>query len=228
MNKYKGNVVMVVVAHPDDEILGCGGTITRFIEQEGYVVHVLILSHGITSRDNWDEQDINILQQEMYKANQTVGVKKSNIYLENFPDNRFDTVPLLDIVKTISKHVQHVKPDMVFTHHHMDLNVDHRITFQGVITACRPLNSISVRCVLCMEVLSSTEWNPPQMFSPNVFYDVSSFIDKKLEALECYRSELRVGSHPRSLKAVRGNAGVWGCKLGVGYAEAFEVVRWLI
>jgi LmbE family N-acetylglucosaminyl deacetylase len=144
------------------------------------------------------------------------------------PDNRFDTVPLLDIIKLIEKIKKNVSPEIVFTHHHEDLNIDHCITFKAVMTAFRPLKGESVREMYSFEVPSSTEWNAPlagSYFRPNYFVDISETLEKKLAAMREYESEIRDFPHPRSPKALSINAKRWGSQIGLEAAEAFELIR---
>ena len=216
------NKILVIAAHPDDEVLGCGGTIARLIE-EGNIVYTLILGEGITSRGNVGKDEITELHKSAIKANKLLGVKK--VFFHNFPDNRFDTIPLLDIVKVIEKLKNKIKPDIIFTHYEKDLNVDHQITYKAVVTATRPMQGETVKEIYSFEVLSSTEWTYPTSFSPDVFYDISKMINTKLIALSSYESELRDSRHPRSLNGIWNNAKLWGQKVGLGYAEAFKCVR---
>jgi len=150
-------------------------------------------------------------------------VKK--VFFHGFPDNRFDTVPFLDIVKVIETIKNKIKPEIIFTHYVKDLNIDHQITYKAVITATRPVREETVKEVYSFEIPSSTEWSYPLSFSPNVFYDILGTIDVKLEALEEYKTELRGYPHPRSLEGVKLIAKFWGMKVGLKYAEAFELVR---
>jgi len=219
--------ILVIAAHPDDEVLGCGGTIAR-LNKEGYEIYTLILGEGITSRDDKRSKEkrgreIANLKEQAKKANELIGVKK--VFFHDFPDNRFDTVPFLDIVKTIEKVKKEIKPGIVFTHYEKDLNIDHQITYMAVITATRPLREETVKEVYSFEIPSSTEWSYPLSFSPNAFYDISETMDIKLKALEEYKSELKEYPHPRSLEAVELTAKYWGIKVGLNYAEAFKSVR---
>ena len=221
------NKILVISAHPDDEILGCGGTVAKLV-QKGYGVFTLILGEGITSRDDRRdrkkrEKEIIELQKQSKLANKILGVKES--FFSEFPDNRFDTVPLLDIVKVIEKIKNQIKPEIIFTHYKNDLNIDHRITYNAVITATRPVVGEHVKEVYSFETLSSTEWNFPLGFSPNTFFDISETIDVKLKAFKEYKAELREYPHPRSLEGLKINAEYWGIKIGVKYAEVFRSVR---
>ena len=227
MNRKK---ILVIAAHPDDEVLGCGGAMARFVT-EGCEVYTLILGEGVTSRDKERdraerENEITELRKQAENANNILGVKK--VYAFDFPDNRFDSIPLLDIIKTIEKIKGDVQPDCVFTHHQGDLNIDHQITFKAVVTACRPVKDESVKEIYSFEIPSSTEWNAPSSltyFMPDYFVDVSKNLKVKINALKEYETELREFSHPRSLKAVELNAKQWGVKMGFEAAEAFKTIR---
>ena len=222
--------ILVVAAHPDDEVLGCGGTMAR-LAMEGNDVYTLILGEGITARDMERdrinrEKDLGELKNHIIEANKLLGVKKT--YTFDFPDNRFDTVPLLDIIKTIEEVKSEVSPDIMFTHHHGDLNVDHNITFRAALTACRPIKDESVKEVYSFEILSSTEWNATSSityFMPDYFVDVSKSIEAKINALKEYKAELRDFPHPRSLEGVELNAKQWAIKVGLEVAEAFKTIR---
>lgn len=225
-----GKNILVIAAHPDDEVLGCGATMAK-LAAAGHEVRVLILGEGISARDeNRDrekrEKEIQVLKANMAKANNILGT--GGIFTFDLPDNRFDTVPLLDVIKLIEKVKKDVSPEVIFTHHHADLNIDHCITFKAVMTAFRPLRGESVREIYSFEVLSSTEWNAPlagTYFRPNYFVDISETLAQKLAALREYESEIREFPHPRSPEAIRLNARRWGGQVGLEAAEAFEVIR---
>jgi LmbE family N-acetylglucosaminyl deacetylase len=222
--------ILVIAAHPDDEVLGCGGTIAR-LTSEGNNVFTLILGEGVTSRDRKRdlakrENEIAELKKQAENANRILGVEK--VYTFDFPDNRFDSVPLLDIIKTIEKINEDIKPDMVFTHHFGDLNIDHQITFKAAMTAFRPTKDESVKEIYSFEIPSSTEWNVPSSlayFMPDYFVNINETLEIKKNALKEYRTELRDFPHPRSLKAVELNAKQWGVRMGFKAAEAFKTIR---
>ena len=219
--------ILVVAAHPDDEILGCGGTIKRLVNERN-TAFTLILGEGITSRDairdrGVRESEIEELKKQVYEANHIIGVQ--DVFVYDFPDNRFDSVPLLDIVKAVEKVKSDVQPDVIFTHFRNDLNIDHQITCRAVMTATRPVADECVKEIYSFEVLSSTEWNYPTSFSPNVFFDIGDCIEYKLEAMKAYKSEMRDFPHPRSPTGIELNAKNWGMKVGFKYAEAFKTVR---
>jgi len=222
--------ILVVAAHPDDEVFGCGGAIAR-LTSEGNCVYTLILGEGVTSRDRKRdlakrENEIVELRKQVENSNKILGVKK--VYTFDFPDNRFDTIPLLDIIKTIEKIKEDVKPDIVFTHHYGDINIDHQITFKAVMAAFRPVIDESVNEIYSFEIPSSTEWNAPSSltyFMPDYFVNINESLEIKINALKEYETELREFPHPRSLKAVELNAKQWGVKMGIEAAEAFKTVR---
>lgn len=220
--------ILVVAAHPDDEILGCGGTIARLVDEGDVTAYTLVLGEGITSRDKIRqrtkrEKDIVQLKKQGTKANKAIGINK--VFTADFPDNRFDSVPFLDIVKTIEKVKAKLKPQIVFTHFEKDLNIDHQITYKAVITATRPMQNETVREIYSFEIPSSTEWYFPGRFSPDIFFDITSSIEKKSAALLEYKTEMREYPHPRSLEGVKITANKWGLTIGCRFAEAFKVVR---
>lgn len=219
--------VLVVAAHPDDEVLGCGGTVARKVKN-GCEAYTLILGQGITSRYKKANaqkirDQIEELKKSVYAANEIIGVKE--VFAHDFPDNKFDTVSLLEIVKVIENIKNKIKPDIIFTHYEKDLNIDHQITYKAVLTATRPLPNEVVKEIYSFEVLSSTEWSYPTTFAPDVFFDIGDTIALKMKAMSEYKSELKEFPHPRSLQAIRLGAEYWGMKVGMRYAEAFKVVR---
>lgn len=221
-----GNI-LVVVAHPDDEVLGCGATMAKLAKQ-GHKVFTYILGEGVTGRDEkriegLRQKEISRLKKQVLKANQILKVKKT--FTDSFYDNRFDAHDLLDIVKKIEKVKAEVRPSMVFTHFRGDLNIDHQITYKAVLTAFRPLPGEDCKEIYAFEALSATEFNYPLTFSPNFFVDVSETIDLKIKAMKAYKDEIRAYPHPRSARAIELNAQLWGVKVGVNYAEAFELIR---
>jgi LmbE family N-acetylglucosaminyl deacetylase len=217
--------VLVVAAHPDDEVLGVGGTMARHAS-EGDVVTVLILGEGAVARDAATRDEVATLESQARRANAILGV--TDVRFAKLPDNRFDRLDLLDIVKAVEAVVSETRPALVYTHHAGDLNVDHRLTAHAVITATRPVPGSPVREVAAFEVASSTEWAFGQiagMFTPNAFRDISTTLERKLEALGCYAAEMAPAPHPRSPEVVRAMAVRWGSVAGRMAAEAFEIVR---
>jgi LmbE family N-acetylglucosaminyl deacetylase len=220
--------ILIVVAHPDDEVLGCGGTIAKF-SAGGRKVHVLILGGVTTSRyknkaeeENWKEKAFK------GEADKTAGIfGVASLTRCNFPDNRFDTVPFLEIIKSVEKLKDRIKPDFILTHDYSDLNIDHRLTHQAVITAFRPEPGHKCAGIAAFEILSSTEFQDPDVtdFKPNCYVDIAKYMTKKIEAMKCYKSELKKFPHPRSLKGIKYLARKRGMEVCLEYAEAFRVIR---
>jgi LmbE family N-acetylglucosaminyl deacetylase len=212
------NKILVVASHPDDESLSCAATMHKYAN-EGHEIYCLILGEGATHRELEGGNLISQAQQ----AGKIIGFK--GMFFKCLPDNRFDTVPQADINRHVEHYINKLCPDTVYTHHGQDLNIDHRITFQAVMTACRPGCS-TVKEIYCFETPSSTEWAFDGSFKPNVFVEVDEVeISRKLHALECYDTEIREFPHPRSWRALRVRAEYWGQVAGVEYAEAFELIR---
>lgn len=222
--------ILVLAAHPDDEVLGCGGTIAKLARQ-GATIHVAFLADGVSSRSG----DLTAQQEELasrrvaaQKACDILGAK--SVSFGDFPDNRMDTVALLDIIKPIEALVANFQTDMVFTHHAGDVNIDHRRIHEAVSAACRPQPGYPVKTVLCFEVPSSTEWQLSgslPAFVPNWFVDISESLECKLAALNAYAAELRSWPHPRSRQGIEHLARWRGATVGVGAAEAFILGRQL-
>ncbi|WP_196595132.1 PIG-L deacetylase family protein [Pectinatus frisingensis] len=229
----KKNKVLVVAAHPDDEVLGCGGTMAKHV-LDGDEVHVLLMAEGLKSRDSFKENDssdvaLKILHQKSKLASSEIGVK--DIKLLNFPDNRMDKLQLLDIVKAIEKEIEVYQPNIIYTHHHGDVNIDHQLTHEAVITACRLMPGQCVKKLLFFEVLSSTEWQIStckNVFLPNWYVDIKLTFNKKIAALKYYESEMRNYPHSRSYKAVEILSRYRGISVGKELVEAFMLGRNII
>jgi N-acetylglucosamine malate deacetylase 1 len=220
--------VLVVAAHPDDEVLGCGGTIAKLTAQ-GTQVYVGFIADGVSSRSEnliLDDKEHLVRRDAAKKACQHLGVELVEFY--DMPDNQLDTVSQLEVTQLIEGMIDTYKPDTIFTHHIGDVNIDHQCVHKAVMTACRPQQGSTVKLILSFEVPSSTEWLFPgsaPSFAPNWFIDISETIDKKLEALMAYEAELREWPHPRSLKGVNHLACWRGATIGVNFAEAFMLCR---
>ncbi len=225
-----GNKIAVIAAHPDDEVLGCGATIAKHIEK-GDEVFVLILAEGITSRDRSREREeklgeLNELANAAQNANDILGT--TLLTLKTFPDNRMDSLDILDITKIVEEFIQAHHPTIVYTHHSGDVNIDHRCIHEAVVTACRPMPGNEITTLLFFEIASSTEWQVPgtaQAFAPNWFIDISAQLDKKLRALRAYQSEMHPWPHARSIEAIDHLAKWRGATIGVNAAEAFILGR---
>lgn len=223
---------MIIVAHPDDELLGLGATMHKLIHEYNVQTHVVILGEGITSRsgerdvEKWKDE-LQRQQANIRKAQSVIGYHSVSTY--DFPDNRMDSVCLLDIVKVIEKEKHCFQPDIIFTHHGGDLNIDHQRTFEAVITACRPMEHESVKMIVCFETPSATEWQSPtdpRHFIPNMFIEINQDnLTAKIKGMEAYEYEKRVYPHPRSPEALTILAQHWGVTIGRKYAEAFMLIR---
>jgi LmbE family N-acetylglucosaminyl deacetylase len=221
--------VLIIAAHPDDEVLGCGGTIAKLSEQ-GEDVHILILATGLTSRVGFDmKKDANALKVHLERASRAgalLGAK--NVNFGGFPDQKMDTLSLLEITQRVEHEIELVKPHTIFTHHGGDLNMDHVITFRATLTATRPMAGSIVQSVYAYEVPSSTEWAFQKFepkFQPNFFHDITETLPKKIQAMQIYESEARDFPHPRSSQALQAIAHRWGSVVGLNAAEAFQILR---
>jgi LmbE family N-acetylglucosaminyl deacetylase len=221
--------VLVLAAHPDDEVLGCGGTIAR-LGREGRDVFIAILGEGLTSRyarrEDADVAKLRALQSDSQKVANLLGAKR--LYTFGLPDNRFDTIPLLDVVKVIEDLIREIRPQVVYTQHGGDLNIDHTVLFRATLTATRPMKGSSIRTLYAYEVASSSEWSFQlfePVFRPNVFMDIADTLNVKLAAMQAYESEARQFPHPRSPEALVAQARHWGATAGLDAAEAFQVIR---
>jgi LmbE family N-acetylglucosaminyl deacetylase len=225
--------VLVVAAHPDDEVLGCGGTIARHADA-GDQVQVLIVAEGATSRQQQRDRiqagdELSALALAAQKAGSILGA--AGVELLDLPDNRLDSLDRLDLIKRLEECIERHRPQVVYVHHAGDVNVDHRRLHEAVVTACRPTPGHPVQRLLSFEVASSSEWQPPgsaPVFQPNWFVDISDQWRRKREALVAYASEMRPWPHARSLEALEHLARWRGAQVGVEAAEAFCLLRQLV
>jgi len=222
MNK----IVLVIAAHTDDEALGCGGTIARHVA-EGDKVYAVFIADGVTSRLKADQNDLISRNSAAEQARKVLGIHES--YYLGLPDNRLDSIPLIVVIQSIEPIISRLQPNIIYTHHSGDLNIDHQITHQAVMTACRPMPGSGLLEIYAFEVVSSTEWATPghNPFIPNVFIDISSYIETKQSALACYQTEMRIEPHTRSLKNIEYLARHRGHCVGMYAAEAFMMIRML-
>lgn len=223
MLKTKNRKILIVVAHPDDEILGMGGTMAK-LAHDGNELHIAFLSKGEGSRG----EEIANERLRAKQAEKVANFLKAKLHwLANFPDNEFDKVSLLQVTKVVEEIINKIHPDVVYTHHHGDLNIDHRITFQAVMTACRP-GKTSVREIYSFEVLSSTDWQAKiegRAFLPNLYIDIGDYIEDKIKLINIYAREIGVFPFPRSEKGIRTLAQYRGMECGLNLAEAFCLIR---
>ena len=220
--------MLVVAAHPDDELLGVGGTVRRLAD-EGVCVRAVILAEGLTSRGerraDTEQSELKELQKDARAAAKEVGY--TSIDFCGFPDNRMDEMDLLDVIKVVSSFVERYRPDTIFTHHHGDLNIDHQRTCEAVLTACRPVGDYCVERIYAFETPSSTEWNYryDEPFCPNVFFDVTETLEAKIRGMACYQTESAEYPHPRSEENLRALGQYRGTNVGVRMAEGFVLLR---
>lgn len=218
--------VLAIVAHPDDEIIGLGGTLCKH-RKNGDEVKVIIACEGKSSRyssyEEADKSSIEKFRSETIEANRELLIE--DVMLYDLPNNRLDRIELLDLVKKIEDLVKVFQPELVYTHFHGDLNIDHERISRATVTACRTLPGSTVEQLLFFETLSSTEHSERlgHYFTPNYFVEISAEMKQKLAALKHYQSELRSMPHPRNIKSVKMNNQVNGNKIGLEYAEAFMV-----
>lgn len=215
--------VLVIAAHPDDELLGPGGTLARHAAA-GDDVHAVILADGATSR--YDDAMVGVLAECAERAGKVLGL--SSVRVHSFPDQRLDAVPVVEMTRVIEEHADEVRPTIVYTHFPGDVNVDHGRVAQAAWVACRPYVVPGLRRFAVYETPSSTEWAwplPGSAFAPSLFVDVTATLATKLEAMSCYTSELRDYPHPRSLEALRERAAYWGSRIGAAAAEPFQILR---
>ena len=233
--------ILVIVAHPDDEVLGMGGTIKKLTKNK-HKLKIVIMATGIAARRSTDfknlpkynitKNDQKIIDKQMTtiklhakKAAKLLGV--NDIEFLGYPDNEMDTISNLKLTKSVEQIIQKFKPEVVYTHTPFDVNVDHVCCYNAVLTATRPKKNAIVKKVLSFEVPSSTEWNFTSVFTPNTFVDISKELPSKIKALNCYKTEIEEFPHPRSAKALESIGRRWGTVSGYYAAEAFSLIRLL-
>lgn len=227
---FENTKILVVVAHPDDEVLGAGGAINKLIKKYHTVIRVVVLGEGLTSRNLKQEKiknDLKRHKEDAFKAKEILGYHSLIFY--DFPDNKFDSLPLINLIKVIEKEIEDFNPNTIITHHFGDLNIDHQKTFEAVITATRPIGNRKVQNILSFENPSSTEWNLKPgsfQFSPNIYVSLDfDNLKSKISAMEQYSFEKRNYPHPRSPESLKNLAKYRGGIIGEKYAEAFMLIR---
>jgi LmbE family N-acetylglucosaminyl deacetylase len=215
--------VIVFAAHPDDELLGLGGTIAKHSSNGDQVVISLIAD---SNSARYDDETMDQVRKSALKAGEVLGVQ--DMQFAGLGDQMLDTLPILSVTQRIEKIIQDFKPDIIYTHHRGDINRDHQVVYEATLTAARPYSTPFVERILSYETPSSTEWNgqhTESSFVPNIFVNITTYLDKKLAAMSSYHTELADSPHPRSLESLRNRAGYWGSTIGVKAAEPFILVR---
>jgi LmbE family N-acetylglucosaminyl deacetylase len=211
---------LVVAAHPDDEILGCGGTIARYSAEEDFFV--LVLTNGTSGR--YQDSMAPVLLDNTRSANACVGTRE--VFFENLPNQGLDRIALTTVIQVIEGYIERLRPGRLFTHSRQDLNADHRIVYEASVTAARPVPGQTVRKIYSYFVASSSEWNrPDRPFCADTVVDIKATLDKKIEAMQRYISECRPFPHPRSAEGLRAYAAYWGMGVGLEYGEPFHLIR---
>lgn len=215
--------ILVIATHPDDEVLGCGGTMARSASK-GDEVHVLVVTRGIP--ELYPAEFIEKIRAELHEAHNVLKVTQAHFL--DFPAPKMDTVPQHELADGIKNIIEEIGPQTIYLPHGGDIHVDHRAVYLATLVAARPMDSSMVRQLLCYETLSETEWAPPtrdSMFIPTVFVNIADHLETKLKAMSCYRSQLRSSPHPRSLETIRSLAQYRGATVGYPAAEAFSLIR---
>ncbi len=217
--------ILIIAPHPDDEVLGCGGTIKKYA-RKGDEVYLCIVTKAYVP--DWSEQFIKEREKEINCAKKTLGIKQVSFL--NLPTVKLDTIPQKQLNDSISECVQRISPDVLFLPFPGDINKDHKLVSESALVAARPKPENPIKKVFCYEVLSETEWAKPaqkieDVFVPNFYEDISDFLDDKLKAMECYKSELKNYPHPRSLEGIITLARKRGTESGLKAAEAFMLIR---
>ena len=212
--------ILVIAPHPDDEVLGCGGTIAKYAKK-GDNVSVCFVTKAYTP--DWSEEYITNRTVEIKDAHNVLGVEKS--YELDFPTGKLDTIPQKTLNDALEKVILEVNPEVVYIPHGGDLHMDHTLVYQAALVATRP-HANEINTILCYETVSETEWGANEnLFKANVYEDINEFTDTKLKAMEAYRSELKDSPHPRSLKVLSALAVKRGSEAGLKSAEAFMLIR---
>ena len=219
--------ILIVAAHPDDEVFGCAGTVAKFIKNN-WNAHLLFFTDGVSARKNEKNLELKIKRRKSaaLRSSKLLGIK--NVKFLSFPDNGLDKVKLIEVIKEIESYMDQFKPEIIFTHSNTDLNIDHEIINRAVITATRPQPNCYVKKILLFETLSSTEWNFSNKklnFKPNYFVDIKNTIKIKIKAIKAYKSELRKWPHPRSVNGAKILANYRGQSVGLQFAESFFLLR---
>lgn len=218
---------LVIAPHPDDELLGCGGTLLRRRADGGTVGWVIMT--GLLPAEGWSAKRIAERSAEIETVRAGVGIEPDHLYRLNYPTTRLDTIPMGELVQQLSQVFQHFQPEEVLLPHRYDIHTDHRITFDAAAACTKWFRYPSVRRVLTYETPSETDFSldPAGAFRPNLFVDITDHLETKLLLLQTYSPELAAPPFPRSLKNLRALATLRGTQAGFGAAEGFAVMKLL-
>ncbi len=224
----KNDKILIIAAHPDDEVIGCGGTILKAISA-GAKVSVLFLGEGVSTRFPKNEKSKECLKAIKYRETNAARCLKilgiTDYDFKHYLCTQFDTYPVIDFVRLIEHKIKLFKPNIIFTHNASEVNIDHVITYQATEIACRPLSNNTVKSVYTFEAVCSGNFKFDKKFNPNVYIDIKKFFKKKIIALKCYRDELKKYPFPRSIKGIEIQAKYRGLQSGLEYSEAFKLER---
>ena len=213
--------ILVFAPHPDDEVLGCGGTIAKYA-YSGSGVFLCVVTKAY--KPDWSDEQISNQRSTVLKASKVLGV--TNTFFLDFPTVKLDTVPQKELNDAIIGCIKDVSPELVIVPHNGDVNLDHRIVFNSVMVAARPMPETSVKKILSCEILSETDWAiPSRVFVPDVYVEITNTLKRKLDAMKIYDTELKKFPHSRSLEGIVALAQKRGVEAGVEAAESFKLIR---
>ena len=221
--------LLIVAAHPDDEVLGCGGLI-NILKKKDYQVKIVFLAEGSSVRfdeDGFDSQIIDAIKEREYcaiNALKKLGLNKENIHFSSRKCCKLDTYPILELTKEIEKYIAEFKPTCLITHNQYDVNIDHRKCYEAILPALRPVKNNSISLAMSFEIISSTEWNYHNPFLANYYIDITDVIEEKIKACLEYRGEILNANHSRSIDTIKTLAAYRGQQAGYKYAEAFNLI----
>ena len=228
MNNYFKKI-LVIAAHPDDETLGCGGLIAKAISLNNDI-RVVFIAEGSSSRFKKNDSNIEIKkaiskrEESALKALEFLGVKEKEIFFNYRKCCQLDDYPLLEITQEIESHINSFKPTCIITHNPNDTNIDHRICYQALLPAVRPLKNCTLKLGLLFEILSSSEWNYLNQFEPNFFVDITNELESKNNSCNLYEGEMFANNHPRSPESIKALAKIRGNQSGHKYSEGFKLI----